>query len=95
MQIIKNVYIFYTVRTKNHNLSVKMKKWNLNKNFKGFKSNERLYKHDWRAIRQQRDGVTEHINEFTRSHITLKIDLLIQWNERVNLLIQRSKPKLS
>ena len=44
--------------------------------------------------RQRRYGVTERTNELTRSQITSNINLLLQWNEWVNLLIQQNEPNL-
>ena len=41
---------------------------------------------------QRRYGVTERTNELTRSQITSIINLLIQWKEWVNLLIQVNEP---
>ena len=43
---------------------------------------------------QLRYGVTERTNELTRLQITSNINLLIQWNEWVNLLIQLNEPNL-
>ena len=45
--------------------------------------------------RQRRYSVTKRTNELTRSQITSKINLLIQWNECVNLLIQLNEPNLT
>ena len=44
---------------------------------------------------QRRYSVTERTNELTRSQITSNINLLIQWNEWVNLLIQLNEPNLT
>ena len=44
--------------------------------------------------RQRRYGVTECTNELTCSKVTSNIYLLIQWNEWVNLLIQRNEAHL-
>ena len=39
--------------------------------------------------------MTERTNELTRSHITSNINLLMQWNEWVNLSIQLNEPILT
>ena len=39
--------------------------------------------------------MTECTNELARSQITSNINLLIQWKECVNLLIQLNEPKIS
>ena len=45
--------------------------------------------------RQRRYSVTERTNELTRSQITSNINLLIQWNELINFLIQLDEPNLT
>ena len=45
--------------------------------------------------RQRRYSVTERTNELTRSLITSNINLLIQWNELINLLIQLNEPNIT
>ena len=45
--------------------------------------------------RQRRYSETERTNELTRSQITSNHNLLMQWNERVNLLIQLNEPNPS
>ena len=44
---------------------------------------------------QRRYGVTERTNKRTRSHITSNINLLIQWSEWVDSLIQLNEPNRS